>query len=64
MSIELFPLLYWGKMGFMDGFQDWLSQELQNRRLSQRELARQSGISQALISQTLSGDVSPSADFA
>jgi transcriptional regulator with XRE-family HTH domain len=46
-----------------DGLKVWLSRELEKRRWSQRELARQSGISQPLISQTMSGEVSPSAEF-
>ena len=41
----------------------WLSAELEKRHWSQRELARQSGISQALVWQVLAGDVTPSADF-
>lgn len=46
-----------------DKFRTWLSKELETRHWSQRELARQSGISQAQVSQTLSGDLNPSADF-
>lgn len=46
-----------------DELRAWLSKELEKRHWSQRELARQSGISQPLVSQTLSGDVPPSADF-
>ncbi len=46
-----------------DKFRVWLSNELKAQRWSQRELARQSGVSQTLISQTLSGEVTPSADF-
>jgi len=46
-----------------DGLKIWLSAELENRHWSQRELARQSGVSQALVWQVLSGDVTPSADF-
>lgn len=41
----------------------WVSHQLKERRWSQQELAKQSGISQPLISQNLAGDVSPSADF-
>lgn len=41
----------------------WLTEELEKRRWSQRELSRQSGISYPLISQVLAGDVPPSADF-
>ena len=41
----------------------WLTQELKVRQLSQRELARQSGVSQTRISQTLSGDIPVSAEF-
>ena len=41
----------------------WLSEELNTRGLSQGELARRCNISQSLISRTLSGDISPSADF-
>lgn len=46
-----------------DELRMWLSKELKKRHWSQRELARRSGISQTVISQTLSGDVNPSADF-
>ena len=46
-----------------NGLKAWLIQELNARHLSQRELARQSGISQTRISQTLSGDIPLSADF-
>lgn len=46
-----------------DKLKVWLSAELEKRHWSQRELARQSGISQALIWQVLSGDVPTSADF-
>ena len=46
-----------------DRLRAWLTQELKVRQLSQRELAKQSGVSQTRISQTLSGDIPLSADF-
>lgn len=41
----------------------WLSQELDRRGWSHRELARNTGFSQSLVSKTLSGERNPSADF-
>lgn len=41
----------------------WLTQELDTRRLSHRELARQANISNTLVSRVLSGKMPPSADF-
>jgi transcriptional regulator with XRE-family HTH domain len=41
----------------------WLSQELDRRGWSHRELARQTGFSQPLVSKTLSGERKPSANF-
>lgn len=41
----------------------WLSGELERRKWSQRELARQAGVSQTFISQVLSGDAHPSVPF-
>lgn len=46
-----------------DELRAWLSQEVDRRGWSYRELARRAGISPALISRTLSGDMHPSADF-
>lgn len=42
---------------------DWLSQELDLRRLSHRKLADQAGYSHTLISKVLSGKMNPSSDF-
>jgi transcriptional regulator with XRE-family HTH domain len=41
----------------------WLSEELNRRGWSQRELARQIGVSHSFVSKTLSGERSPSANF-
>jgi transcriptional regulator with XRE-family HTH domain len=41
----------------------WLSKELERRRWSQGELARQAGISRSFVSMVLSGDTSPSINF-
>lgn len=41
----------------------WLAQELNRRKWSQRELARQAEVSQTFISQVLSGDAPPSVNF-
>ena len=46
-----------------DELKAWLTKELKKRHWSQRELARQSGVSQPLVSQMLSGERLPSADF-
>ncbi len=46
-----------------DTLRAWLSEELERRKWSQGELARQSGISRPYISQVLSGDASPSVNF-
>ena len=44
-------------------FRHWLTQELAQRGLSYREFGRRAGVSNALVSRTLSGDMPPSADF-
>ncbi|GIK39538.1 MAG: hypothetical protein BroJett011_33710 [Chloroflexota bacterium] len=41
----------------------WVAREVKQRGWSYRELARQAGISQSLVSKTLSGNMPPSADF-
>jgi transcriptional regulator with XRE-family HTH domain len=41
----------------------WLSKELEGRKWSQGELARQAGMSRAFVSRVLSGDASPSTNF-
>lgn len=41
----------------------WLTQELKQRRWSQGELARQTGVSRSFITQVLSGDVKASVNF-
>ena len=46
-----------------DKWKTWLTDELKRLGWSYRELARQANISNALVSRTLSGDMSPSADF-
>lgn len=46
-----------------DRLKSWLTDELKRLGWSYRELARQANISNALVSRTLSGDMSPSADF-
>ena len=44
-------------------FRDWLQQELKNRNWSYRELGRQAGLSNALISQVMTSQVEPSCEF-
>lgn len=46
-----------------DALRTWLSEELDRRKWSQRELARQADISQAFVNRVLSGDLSPSINF-
>lgn len=46
-----------------DELRAWISQEKDRRGWSYRELARRAGISQSLVSRTVSGEVPPSADF-
>lgn len=46
-----------------DELKVWLTQELDRRKWSQRELARQADISQAFVNRVLSGDASPSVNF-
>lgn len=46
-----------------DDLRNWLTLELDRRRLSIRELARQADISHALVSKVLAGKMPPSADF-
>lgn len=46
-----------------DDLKAWISQEVEQRGWSYRELARRAGVSHTLISRTLSGDMAPSADF-
>lgn len=41
----------------------WLSEELERRHWSQRELARRTGFNHSFVSKTLAGDRSPSKDF-
>lgn len=41
----------------------WLSQELERRNWSQRELARRTGFNHSFVSKTLAGDRSPSNEF-
>lgn len=46
-----------------DVLRAWISQEIERRDWSHRALARQSGLSNSLVSKTLSGKLPPSADF-
>lgn len=46
-----------------EAFRLWLLQELDRRGWSHRELARQTGFSQSLVSKTLSGERMASANF-
>ena len=46
-----------------EAFRRWVTDELERRQWSLRELGRQSGISHPLISQVLTGKVSPSINF-
>lgn len=41
----------------------WLSEELERRKWSKRELARQAGVSHAFVNRVLSGDLAPSVNF-
>lgn len=51
-------------MGTMsDTFSNWLANEIKQRGLSFREIARQAGVSHTLVSRILSGDMPVSADF-
>ena len=47
----------------VDALRFWLSEELKRRGWSQRELARQTGISQGFVNRVLSGDAKPSVNF-
>jgi len=47
----------------MNDFRVWLSQELKQRGLSQRELGRRAGVSRQLVVRVLSGGMPASADF-
>lgn len=46
-----------------EAFRLWLSQELDRRKWSHREFARQSGVSQTQISAVIAGDRKANADF-
>ena len=46
-----------------DQFREWLTAEMTARRLSQRALAREMGISQPFVSRVISGENQPSVDF-
>lgn len=46
-----------------DELRAWLSQEIEQRHWSHRELARQSGLSNSLVSKTLSGKMNVSITF-
>ena len=46
-----------------DKLSDWISNELQRRGWSQREVARRGGISHSTVSDVLSGQRTPTADF-
>jgi transcriptional regulator with XRE-family HTH domain len=46
-----------------EALRDWLYEELERRKWSQRELARQADISQAFVNRVLSGNASPSINF-
>jgi len=47
----------------MEALRQWLNHELTRRGWSQSELARQAGLSQSLVSKTIAGERSASADF-
>ena len=47
----------------MEEFYQWLAEEIRYRGWSHSELARQAGISQALVSKVASGAMPPSCDF-
>ncbi len=62
--IKFLPRCIFGYNGGMsEALRIWLSQQLDQRGWSHRELARQTGFSQALVSKTLSGERNPSANF-
>lgn len=46
-----------------DKLADWITGQLEEKGWSQSELAKRSGASRPLVSQVLSGEMSPSADF-
>lgn len=46
-----------------DQFREWLTSEMEKRRFSQRALAKETGISQPVVSRVLNGEVKPSVDF-
>ncbi|MCL4299477.1 MAG: helix-turn-helix domain-containing protein [Anaerolineae bacterium] len=46
-----------------DELKAWLSQELERRKWSHTELARQAGLSQAMVSRILSGERNASINF-
>ena len=46
-----------------EAFRAWLSGELDRRNWSQREFARQAGLSQSFVTQVLAGKRSPSVNF-
>jgi transcriptional regulator with XRE-family HTH domain len=46
-----------------EAFRTWLSEELNRLSWSHRELARRTGLSQSIVSKTLSGERKPSADL-
>lgn len=46
-----------------EGLRQWLTEELERRKWSHRELARQTGFSQSFVSKTLAGERNPSVDF-
>jgi len=46
-----------------EGFRTWLSGELDRRKWSQRELARQAGLSQSFVTKVLAGKTPPSVNF-
>lgn len=62
------PIIFNGlNLGYNGAMSDelivWLTEMLKRRHWSQHELARQSGVSQARISQVLAGNTEPSASF-
>lgn len=46
-----------------EAFRIWLSEELDRRNWSHRELARQTGFSHSFVSKAISGERSPSVNF-
>jgi transcriptional regulator with XRE-family HTH domain len=64
LAVKFLTLCTFGYNGAMsDTFRLWLSQEIDRRGWSHRELARQTGLSQTFVSKTLAGERKPSVNL-